>query len=424
MEQHDHETPLAKRRSKARRRRLGLSLLCLSLLAPGGCGEDPDDDVLPFAPAGAHAAPDPMAPGPFPVGVTTLDLLDTSRVHPETGEPRFLRTEIWYPAIQSARSGPRWTYDMKQEADEKIDLGDRREAFLAAELDDIESVAVRGAGLARAHGPYPLVLFSHGSNSARFQYNFFTEQLASHGYIVAACDHQNNTLWDVVRDGFDEQTMLAAAEDRLADMSFVMNQMEKRNASSGDVLQGMIDIARTATAGHSYGGFTAGTAPCLDSRFKLSVLLAPLVGVIESFGCSFASYPVPVILLGSDTDRTLAWKDQRCALYRIAGVPRYLYELHGGGHFSFTGMCEIGFGDIELEGTPDIENDGCSPIDSVPFRQAQQTANHYAVAALNYHLRGSTDSLGYLTEMSEPPFDVVSFYPGDEIPDWPDGGCP
>jgi len=51
----------------------------------------------------------------FPAGVTTVTLYDADR--PEVGgEPRPLRTEIWYPAAASARQAPRDAYDFRAEA--------------------------------------------------------------------------------------------------------------------------------------------------------------------------------------------------------------------------------------------------------------------------------------------------------------------
>lgn len=65
-------------------------------------------------------------------------------------------------------------------------------------------------GAAPREGRFPVVLFSHGLASTRIQNTAMMEDLASHGFICAACDH----TWDaaVVRfpDGdiatFDTKT--------------------------------------------------------------------------------------------------------------------------------------------------------------------------------------------------------------------------
>ena len=54
----------------------------------------------------AQRALDPEQIGSYPVGVTTMQLDDHCRVDPETGGPRQLLTEIWYPAVDGARGLP------------------------------------------------------------------------------------------------------------------------------------------------------------------------------------------------------------------------------------------------------------------------------------------------------------------------------
>ncbi len=46
-------------------------------------------------------------------------------------------------------------------------------------------------------GPFPVVVFSHGNQSNSIDYVYTLEGVASHGFIVAAPDHFNNTRDDV-----------------------------------------------------------------------------------------------------------------------------------------------------------------------------------------------------------------------------------
>src|SRR5262245_29258555 len=86
------------------RKRVNLSLALLFLIAA----------VL--VPIGApsrtpkSAPPDPLSPGPFPVGVTTAVLIDAKRTDNFTKQPRTLVTEIWYPASNEARRMPKNKY--------------------------------------------------------------------------------------------------------------------------------------------------------------------------------------------------------------------------------------------------------------------------------------------------------------------------
>ena len=56
--------------------------------------------------------------------------------------------------------------------------------------------AVTGAELVVAEGPFPLVVYSHGSGGLRYIASYYTEAIASHGYVVAAPDHTGNTAVD------------------------------------------------------------------------------------------------------------------------------------------------------------------------------------------------------------------------------------
>lgn len=168
-------------------------LVAVALLGQGACGgsgaggeiaPDATPDVsqaevgepLPFAPGGPDAAPDPMAFGPFPVGVRTFDLYDDSRPNAATGTGRWLRTDVCYPAVQAARDQPFAIIDLKQEA-EGIDLGDQADLILNADVP-VPTAAHRDAALDGSHGPYPVVLFSHGANGIRWQSVFHTVLLA------------------------------------------------------------------------------------------------------------------------------------------------------------------------------------------------------------------------------------------------------
>ncbi len=91
-----------------------------------------------------------------PVGVTTRTFIDTTRPTPANGTAaaqtsRTLVTEIWYPTSATGIS------------------------------------PIRDAPLAPG-GPYPLVLFVHGSSSGRTVSTFLTIALAQAGYVVAAAD--------------------------------------------------------------------------------------------------------------------------------------------------------------------------------------------------------------------------------------------
>ena len=62
---------------------------------------------------------------------------------------------------------------------------------------DWPCVAVRGASINKEER-WPVVAFSHGSGAYRASYAFWTEHLASHGYVVCACDHPGSARFMVI----------------------------------------------------------------------------------------------------------------------------------------------------------------------------------------------------------------------------------
>jgi predicted dienelactone hydrolase len=390
-----------------------------------GCSADGHDgEALPFEAAGPEAAPDPGVAGPFPVGVVTLDLVYTRG---DSDQSRFLRTEVWYPAVQAARGGTVATYDLHDEADEHVSLGDHRESFMAADLGTFVSPAIRGAEPDRERGPYPLVLFSPGAFGLRFQYVFFTAHLASHGFVVAVADHPGTSLWAGIRTGFDETALIAAAFDRTADVRHLLDVLSTAGSTSSGVLDGLIDSGRVGAAGHSLGGAIAVALPNLDTRFSAAVLFAPIIAIGRSFGFEWGDYPVPLMVLGGTEDQTIPWKQQYCDFRAVDVAPKWLVEISGIGHFTFSDAC--GFDWTSLDAvtpgqTPDIVSDGCSEAMTPSWNTAHQLIRRHATAFLNHHLRAAPSALAQIGATGPPASDAVRVLLDDAVPDWPDGGCP
>ncbi len=382
-------------------------------------------DNLPFEPAGPDVVPDPMRPGPFQVGVKTVTLVDDSRHDPDTGVARTLVTEIWYPAVQEAADGQFWSYDVKLEVSPEA-LGDKYEAFMAADLPLVATATVRDAELDRAHAPYPVILYSHGANGVRWQSIFYTAHLASHGYVVISPDHQYNTIWDLIRDGYDEGSVIASSYKRLDDMSFLLDVFTSRDADPGDFFHGAMDTSLVAGTGHSFGGFTSICMPCKDPRFILAVAHSPLISMTIGW-CDLKNYPIPLMVQGGTLDVTLPWREQYCDYRALEGDhPRYLLEIEDAGHYSFADLCQLDLVSLKEQldfGGAVVEalQDGCAEY-NLPWDQAHPVINHYSTALFNAHLRGSTGSLDLLEERDNPPFDNARFFTG-QAPDFADGGC-
>jgi dienelactone hydrolase len=182
---------------------------------------------------------DPLARGTFPVGVRTVELLDTVR-------NRSFPCEIWYPAAQPTGED------------------------LAAETQEVRDAAARS-------GTYPLVVFSHYSGGHRRASTFLCTHLSSHGYVVAALDHSEVVAKDLVpTPGETAEQKSARANawiaNRVPDLRFLIDRLLAGNALPPEI---RIDPAQVGAVGHSFGGWTVLAATAEEPRIGAVVALAP-----------------------------------------------------------------------------------------------------------------------------------------------------
>jgi predicted dienelactone hydrolase len=105
----------------------------------------------------------------------------------------------------------------------------------------------RDADLALAGTQRPLVMLSHGRGSSAWDYAWFAQALASHGYIVAALNHYHANRYHS-EVAYLANKIWQRPRDISLDITFLLQ----------DAFWGrQIDPARIGIAGHSQGGFTA-----------------------------------------------------------------------------------------------------------------------------------------------------------------------
>jgi predicted dienelactone hydrolase len=364
----------------------------LAVLALLGCTEA--EPPLPFAPAGPDAAPDPAARGPFAVGVRTLTLTDPTRPSPYGEGRRPVVVEVWYPAAESARGGRGATYDLFSVIPGSIAVD-----LDPAEIPPLATGAVRDAPPRRAEGPYPLVLFSHGSGGVRMQSTFYTELLASHGHVVVAPDHAGNTLADFVSvEDFDYGDILESYTDRGLDLLFLLDRFTRLPAS--DPLADLVDPERIGTSGHSFGALTSLRVAGLDPRVKAAVPHAPpgyLVTWLE-VGRPLETLGTPILVLAGRDDRSLPYETHTASLWAAMGAPSWLVTLEDAGHFTFSDLCLLSRAAVEASdaiGIGNVLEDGCSP-ENLPSAEAIPLINRYSIGLFNTVLRDSPGSRAFV----------------------------
>ncbi|WP_433973261.1 alpha/beta hydrolase family protein [Tunturiibacter lichenicola] len=221
----------------------------------------------------------PKPTGPYFVGTRIIYLKDSSRVedadqqHP--GLPRELVVQIWYPANPSSNHLAAY----QRLAETSLVTSYRSVLWTNSRVD---------APIAGEGGSFPVLLFNHGWGGRRTQDTFLTEDLASHGYVVAAIDHTYNAgrvalAGDRIIDsanGYDpiDASKHTATEIKKAwntelqrwvdDEVFVLNALQNENADSKSFWYGRLNTDRAGALGHSFGGAAAIQVCSVDRRIQ------------------------------------------------------------------------------------------------------------------------------------------------------------
>ena len=262
--------------------------------------------------------------GPFAVGVTTVEV--------EPGRDM----EIWYPASPASAVG------LAPEVYHIRDfLSPELSALLAPNVNPpFVTGAVRALPVSTA-GPFPLVLFSHGTMSYRSQSSTLTSHLASWGFVVMSPDYFERGLQSLLG------TAPAPAKSNAAITDLAMTAIEAANASGP--LAGAIDTSRLFPIGHSAGGFQstelAGTRTDVQSWIVLSagVNLTPTIfNPSPKVPAALGNASKNVMWLTGEIDGVAQLPSVENG-YRYSAGERKIVVISGAGHNNaVTDICEIG----------------------------------------------------------------------------------
>jgi predicted dienelactone hydrolase len=220
----------------------------------------------------------PKPTGTYPVGTRIVYLKDSSRSEDKAVKPgtaRELMVQLWYPADSSNNHLAAY-----ERLSETIPITSYRSVLWTNSKEDAP-VATHGS-------PFHVLLFNHAWAGRRTQDTFLTEDLASHGYVVASIDHTYNasrvalpggrTIDDI--DGGDAidpnlhsaNEVIATWNKELtkwvADEIFVLNALQSDNLDQKSPWYGRLDTQRAGALGHSFGGAAAVQLCSADSRIQ------------------------------------------------------------------------------------------------------------------------------------------------------------
>ena len=315
----------------------------------------------------ARVLPD-SSPGPYPVGHTTLSV-------PAANGLPLLSVDVWYPSKRIR--GPLATYE------------------LLPGVDVPARLAVADAS--PAAGRFPLVVYSHGSGGFSFVATFFTEVLASHGYVVAAPNHPGDTIVDAylrqVSRGTDylpATELIALVANRINDLPRVIDAVFDAPPSTAK-FSGAIDRHHVVLAGHSLGGAAAIGTAAADPRVDAVIAMDPTWGMLTPD--QLARVNVPVLTMWS-MEGANAGAHETDTLKS----PWYRVTFPSATHQSFTDLCSYEplaarwaaalaqVGDLRSYLDPQFAQT-CRPP-ALPYKRVHSLVDGYSIAFLRLALFG------------------------------------
>ena len=233
--------------------------------------------------------------GTFSVGTASFHLVDENRIDPyasQANQPREVMMQIWYPVDPDSTGESVQFIDNLDIVSEAIAAQFDIPAFLLDHLDLANPHAMKNMPLANNGGTFPVLLFSHGLGGIRAQNTYQVEQLASHGYIVAAVDHTfaaavtvfpedrvvfyRNDLMDFSTPESTYQTSNVLVTTWVGDLTLMLDTLtEWDEADPRKLLTGRLDLSRVGVFGHSTGGGATVEFCARDSRCQAALLLDP-----------------------------------------------------------------------------------------------------------------------------------------------------
>lgn len=298
----------------------------------------------------AEAATTYADAGPFPVGVTTLQLDKGPAV------------EVWYPAVEGTTGSE--SYDIRDYLPEAV------RALLTADVS-VGATYPAGRDAAVADGSYPVVLFSHGFAGVRVQSTFLTANMASWGMIVVAPEHPSRDLQGVLERFLAGDTGSADRSDSVDDLLLSLDLITAQGADPSSPFNGHVDATRVAAVGHSAGGGTV-LAAADDPRIAGYVSLASGVlrgGSADDGATTTTTTPLvmpakPSFFIAGSADAVVSAEEVTRPAFTAAPSPSLLWMIEGAGHNAFDDFCTFGNG-TGIIGVADAS--GVGPLlDTVP----------------------------------------------------------
>ncbi len=310
--------------------------------------------------------------GPYEVGVTTITI--------DGDGERPLTVDVWFPLVEAG------------------DALLHQYTLIPGVFYESPVAVTAAADQIAPDGPFPLVVYSHGSGGLRYIASYYTEAIASYGYVVAAPDHTGNTAADRLLGA--EADFDVTALNRPNDVGAVINAMLDPTSTATAGFVAAVDPESIAVTGHSFGGFTALAVAggyenplgsfVADGRIDAIIPLAPATGDGTRLmsDAALESIQVPTLVMVGTNDQTTPVEPNVTRIWDLAkSEPLVRVELVDAQHQSFTDVCDYQtflptLGDAVPQPVLDTidsqASEGCAPGD-MDIERAKELTNTFAI---------------------------------------------
>lgn len=336
--------------------------------------------------------PDPT--GGHRIGTRKFVFRDANReerLTEDSDDRRELLVQLWYP-VESAVPGATEPYMQAKSGDAWAKEQNLPERF----YERIGTHAYLNAPVLAGNGPLPTIVFSHGLSFPASNYQSLIEELASHGFVVAAVTHTYYSTMTVFPDGrefpWSMELPEKATQEELfkelakhvptwvQDIRFTLDELEKINQDKSNPFYQKLDLARVGVYGHSFG--SAAAAKAMNDELR----------IVAGVGMEGAQYDAP----------TRPLRVKKPFLFMVA--KRNRDWLSGGAQFQtdksvfydliIGGTIHVSFSDLVYVFKPNASQRWLKrrQFDIEPLRTIR-IINMYALAFFEKHLQGKDRTL-------------------------------
>ena len=197
----------------------------------------------------------------------------------------------------------------------------------------------RDLPLDTSHGPYPAVIFIHGTGSFRVASMSTMTSWASRGFIAVAADHPGLFLTDFLASGNCQGDGTGTTNPAgTLDATNIDAEVAALTNKTGDFafLGSSVDMSRIGLSGHSQGAAGAATASSRPGvpNVQVDMPLADLGGAVPT-GSSVKS----ALFMGGANDSVVAYSSDVSAYQSTTVKLKRVIGITGGDHLDVTDLC-------------------------------------------------------------------------------------